>query len=337
MDMKQEQTDRKNYTIQDMARELGVSESTVSRALSGKGRIGRETAEKIRLFAEEKGYRPNILAKGLTQNCSFNLGLVIPLEDTDIPFFKECMNGICEEAAAHNYDIIITITKDNSLAQIQRLISNKKVDGFILTRAVIDSGTVKLLKKYGVPFVVIGPSDDMEIISIDNPNREASRELTELLLMKGLRRLMLFGGNPLHYVTESRRQGFLDAHRNKNILLEKSQIFMNIQDYWSTRRAVERALTAGADGILCMDDMICSLVLSCLREMSVDVPGVLKLASLYDSPQMKNNLPPVTSLRFDTKGLGRNACRRMLEILGETTEDEQMPLNYQVILRESTK
>lgn len=337
MDMKQEQTDRKNYTIQDMARELGVSESTVSRALSGKGRIGRETAEKIRLFAEEKGYRPNILAKGLTQNCSFNLGLVIPLEDTDIPFFKECMNGICEEAAAHNYDIIITITKDNSLAQIQRLISNKKVDGFILTRAVIDSGTVKLLKKYGVPFVVIGPSDDMEIISIDNPNREASRELTELLLMKGLRRLMLFGGNPLHYVTESRRQGFLDAHRNKNILLEKSQIFMNIQDYWSTRRAVERALTAGADSILCMDDMICSLVLSCLREMSVDVPGVLKLASLYDSPQMKNNLPPVTSLRFDTKGLGRNACRRMLEILGEATEDEQMPLNYQVILRESTK
>ncbi len=258
-------------------------------------------------------------------------------KDYTVSFFKECMDGICEEAAAHNYDIIITITKDNSLEQLQRLILNKKVDGFILTRSIMESGTVKLLKKYGIPFVMIGPSDDTEIISIDNPNREASRELTELLLMKGLRRLMLFGGDPLHYVTESRRQGFLDAHRNRNILLEKYQISMDIQDYRSTRRAVERALTAGADGILCMDDMICSLTLGCLREMNIDIPGALKLASLYDSPQMKNNLPPVTSLRFDTKELGRNACRRMLEILGEITEDEQMPLNYQVILRESTK
>lgn len=82
----------KNYTIKDMARELGVSESTISRALSGRGRIGRETAEKIQKFAEEKGYRPNVLAKGLIQNCTFNLGLIIPLDSTDIPFFKACID-----------------------------------------------------------------------------------------------------------------------------------------------------------------------------------------------------------------------------------------------------
>ena len=177
----------------------------------------------------------------------------------------------------------------------------------------------------------------MEIISIDNPNREASRELTELLLMKGLRRIMLFGGNPMHYVTESRRLGYLDAHRNRNILLEDSQVFMNIQDYRSARRAVEHSLNAGADGILCMDDSICSLALSCLREMNIEIPAMLKLASLYDSPQMEHNLPPVTSLRFDTKRLGKNACCRMLEILGTATNEGQIPLNYQVILRESTK
>lgn len=335
--MNQEVNHTKNYTIKDMARELGVSESTISRALSGKGRISRETTEKVQAFAKERGYRPNVLAKGLIQNCTFNLGLIIPLEDTDVPFFKECMNGICEEAAAYNYDIILSITTHESFEQINRLIQNKKVDGFILTRTIINSGTVKLLKRYGIPFVMIGPSDDLEIISIDNPNREASRELTELLLMKGLRRLMLFGGNPLHYVSESRRQGFLEAHRNKNILLEETQIFMGIQDYWSAKRAVERAVTAGADCILCMDDIVCSLVLGCLREMNVNVPGTLKLASMYDSPQMEYNLPSVTSLHFNTKELGKNACRRMLEILGTPIKEHLRPLNYQVILRESTK
>lgn len=335
--MNKELNTAKNYTIKDMARELGVSESTISRALSGKGRIGRETAEKIQKFAEEKGYRPNVLAKGLIQNCTFNLGLIIPLDSTDIPFFKACMDGICEEAAVYNYDIILSIAKDGSFEHIRRLILNKKVDGFILTRAVVNSGTVKLLKKYEIPFIVIGPPDDMDIISIDNPNQEASRELTELLLMKGLRRLMLFGGNPLHYVSESRRQGFLETFRSKDLLPDESSIFMGIEDYRSAKRAVEHALTAGADGIICMDDTICSLTLGCLREMGVDVPGRLKLASLYDSPQMEHNVPPVTSLRFDTKELGKNACRRMLEILGVTLKEERTPLHYQVILRESTK
>lgn len=328
---------RKKYTIEDMARELGVSKTTVSRALSGRGRIGAETAERVRRLAKEQGYRPNVLAQGLARNKTNNLGIVIPLEDTDVPFFKECLNGICEEAAAYDYDIIVSIAKENSLTQLHRLVMNNKVDGFILTRALVNSSEVQFLKEYGVPFLVIGPSSGLDVVSIDNPNREASRELTEFLLMKGLRRLMLIGGNSMHYVTESRQQGFLKAHEEKGIFIDPSQILMEVWDYQKAHRAVEYALAQGADGIVCMDDTICQMVLGCLREKGVEVPVMMKVASLYDSPQMEHNLPPVTSLCFDTRGLGKNACRQMLRMLGEELTDEMEPLNYQVILRESTK
>lgn len=329
--------EKKKYTIEDIARELGVSKTTVSRALSGKGRIGRETVERVQAFVRERGYRPNVIAKGLAQNRTYNLGLVMPMEDTDASFFKECMDGICEKASEYNYDIIITIMKEEQPAQLHRLVMNRKVDGIILTRTTMDSGTVRFLKEQDLPFVVIGPPNDLDVMSIDNPNREASRELTALLLLKGMRRLALVGGNSRHYVTESRKQGFLDAHFEQGFHADEALIFMEIEDYRKAMWAVDRILLAESDGIVCMDDNISSLVLGCLRERGVEVPSRIRLASLYDSHQMEQNLPAVTSLRFDTKELGRNACMEMLEMLGEELVQKPQRLNYQVILRESTK
>ena len=73
-----EPKEKKVYTIDDIARELGVSKTTVSRAISGKGRIGQTTREKVLSFIEEHDYRPNVMAKGLAQRKTFNLALLLP-------------------------------------------------------------------------------------------------------------------------------------------------------------------------------------------------------------------------------------------------------------------
>lgn len=329
--------ERKKYTIDDIARELGVSKTTVSRALSGKGRIGKATVERVRAFVEEHDYRPNVMARGLARNKTYNLGLVIPGEYTSMPFFRDCIDGICWEAYRHNYDIILVVIWEDGLAQLQRLVDNHKVDGIILTRTMMDSEHVQFLKKCRMPFLVIGPSDDPEVMSIDNPNREASRELTDFLLMKGLRRLALVGGNASHYVTRSRRYGFTDAHQAKGFHPDPALMFMEVEDYRRAMRVVDQIMLSECDGVVCMDDGISALILSCLREKGIAVPSRMKLASMYDSYQLESNLPPVTSLRFDAKGLGKNACMEMLSMLGEEVQDDLFSMNYQVILRESTQ
>ena len=76
---------------------------------------------------------------------------------------------------------------------------------------------------------------------------------------------------------------------------------------------------------------------SALKEKGIQIPSEIRLASFYDSMQLEINNPPVTSLHFDTRSLGRNACLDLLKQLGEDIQMEEYPVNYQVILRESTK
>ncbi len=94
----------KNITIaDDVAEALGVSKTTVSRAISGKGRIGKETKERVLAYIEEHDYKPNVIAKGLAQSKTYNLCVVMPGEYdvVDLTFFQECLFGIQEIAGDH--------------------------------------------------------------------------------------------------------------------------------------------------------------------------------------------------------------------------------------------
>ena len=105
----------------------------------------------------------------------------------------------------------------------------------------------------------------------------------------------------------------MDAHRKAKIGIDDKIVFMG------------------------MDDVICSMVLGSLREKQIKIPNEIKVASLYDSRNLEYNNPSITSVRFDTKRLGRFACVKLLKLLGEWMEEDTVPLSYQVILRESTQ
>ncbi|MCD7867154.1 MAG: LacI family transcriptional regulator [Clostridiales bacterium] len=331
--------EKKVYTIADIAKELGVSTTTVSRAISGKGRISESTRERVKSFIARHDYHPNVLAKGLAQSKTYNLGLLMP-EDytmTEFPFFKDCMSGICEVASACNYDVIVSLTKENDLSHLQRLVTNRKADGIILSRSLISDESCRYLREKDVPFVVIGHSEDPDILSVDNRNREAAKDLTGLLIMKGVKKLMLLGGDDSYMVTEDRLAGFRDAHQLYELPVSENLIFLGADNRIRVMRAVEFAIAAGVEGIIGMDDFITNLALGCLREKGIRIPEDVRLASMYDSSQLEYNIPPVTSLRFDTKELGRSACRKLLGELGEKMDEGSLlPMSYQVVMREST-
>lgn len=332
--------DRKNnYTISDIAEELGVSKTTVSRALSGKGRIGKETKEKILTLASEHNYRPNVQARGLAQSRTYNIGLMMPFDYSvfDFPFFKECMLGICEKASMYNYDVVLTVADGQDFSGTSRLADNRKVDGMILTRTTADSISVqKYLKEKQMPFVVVGPSEE-GVVWVDNQNREGSCELTSVMLWKGMEKLALLGGSRTHLVTQSRLQGFLDAHQERGAVVDESLIFFDVDNFPAITEALDRIMEKGADGIVCMDDHIASMLLSALRERDIRVPQDIRIASMYDNAKFETFSPTVTSLHFNTRGLGQNACLTLLNLLGEEIKEEQTILNYQVVLRDSTK
>lgn len=331
--------EKKVYTLDDVARELNVSKTTVSRAISGKGRISAETRKRVLDFIDEHEYRPNLMAKGLAQNKTYNIALVLPLDYavTDFPFFKDCMHGICFTAAEHDYDLIVTMAEGDDLAQIQRIVLNRKVDGVIVSRSVENSKVVQYLKEKKMPLVVIGPCDDREIAFVDNDNKGASCELTQKMLEKGFQKLALLGGRRSYGVTKSRYDGFAAAYQRIDQSIDRDFVFWDIDSKEQVKMAVDTCIDRGADCIICMDDHICSMLLSYLREIHVSVPDQICVASLYDNKFFEEKIPTITAVRFDTMRLGKAACLKLISLLGENTEKEEEVLGYEVFIRQSTQ
>lgn len=333
-----EQKERQVYTIEDIARELGVSKTTVSRAISGKGRLSAETRARVLDFIAAHNYRPNAVAKSLAKSRSYNIGLVLPGDPDHIhlSFFTECMIGVCETAHENDHDVLVAINQEDSADHMRQIIDNRKVDGVIATRSQMDDPVISLLKAKDIPFAIIGESGDPEVLHVDNNNQEACRDLVSLLVSRGVRRMALLGGDENHCVTHSRLRGFEEACVQGGLELERQVISMDVSNSARAAAAIEQCRARQVECVVCMDDFICSLALIQMRQMGIDVPRDMKIASFYDSSLLEHTVPPVTSLRFDAVELGRTACRELLNLLeGKPARSRTLP-GYQLILRDST-
>lgn len=334
-----EREEKENITIADVAEALGVSKTTVSRAISGKGRIGKETRDRVLAYIEEHDYKPNVIAKGLAQSKTYNLCAVMPGEYdvVDLTFFQECLFGIQEIAGIMEYDILLSICKTNDISSLERIIANHKVDGVILMRTFVEDIQIEFLQQKKVPFVTIGSTNYPDVVQIDHNHKSACKELTSIILMKQLKRIALIGGDEGHVVTQSRLRGFREAYAKMNESIDESLLFLNLENSVLIDKTVREVLERKADCILCMDDAVASHVLKTLREQHVRVPDDIRVASFYNSSILENNVPSITSLTFDAKELGMVACRTLLELIEGMEVKPRTLLPYEVVLKESTK
>ncbi len=326
-----------NITIADVAAALGVSKTTVSRAISGKGRIGDATRQRVLAYIEEHNYRPNVIAKGLAQSVTFNICVVMPDDYVlvDLPFFHEVIVGIQETASENGYDILLCVSRENETGHLRRILDNRKVDGVILLRTFLKDLHIELLQEKKIPFVTAGSTLYRNTTQVDNDHSSACAELTLLLLSRGFRRIALFGGAESFVVTQSRLLGYHEAFAQALIDEVPELIFMNL-DREAADAAVETAISRQAECILCMDDMLCSQVLGKLRMLQVSVPEEMCVASYYNSSVLSHNVPDITSLSFNERELGKEACRLLLEQLAGADAPKKLLLSYQIVEGSST-
>lgn len=326
-------------TIDDIAKALNISKTTVSRAISGKGRVGLETREKVLKYINENNYRPNALAKGLAQSKTFNIGFVMPgdYNIVDLPFFQRCMWGISTKASSMDYDVIISMVMEGDISQLVRLIDNHKVDGIILGRTIEKDDPMEYLKSAGMPFVVIGSTACESVIQIDNDHLAGCSELTSLLLLKGLRKIALISGNMSHIVNQNRLNGYREAFVKNKVPIDSSLIYTDADNGLKIESIVKDLLQKRAECILCMDDAICSHVLNTLNRENVKIPEDIRVASFFNSSLLENNQPAITSLQFDVAELGIVSCQMLIDLINKKEVPKKTLLGYELIIKESTK
>lgn len=322
----------KNLTISDIANELGVSKTTVSRAISGKGRIGADTRQKILSYIEEHNYHPNVIAKGLAKSKTYNIGLVIPgdYNIVDLPFFQNCMLGISKIASSMDYDVLLIIVTGDDISQLKRVVINHKTDGVILTRTHVNDIPARYLKEMAIPFVTIGSIEDASIVQIDNDHKTACEDLTKKLIGQGVDKITLIGGNQDYVVTKSRLEGFMSACQQMGKVPDKEHIYLNVENEENIRQIVNKLLDEKTDCIVTMDDYLCSCVLNTLRQKKVAISNRIKVASFYNSSILDNYISDIPSIIFDVEELGEITCHTLLRMIKGETVPRKTLLGYRL-------
>lgn len=326
-------------TIDDIAKELEISKTTVSRAISGKGRISEGTRERVLAYIEKANYKPSAIAQGLANSRTMNIAFVMPGESdiVDMPFFQTCIWGVTSMAARMNYDVFISMVQENDISALISLVDNHKVDGVILGRTYVSDKAISYLMKKVIPFVTVGSSEIPGVIQVDNNDIGGCTELTSILLLKGMKRLALVGGSTAHMVNNNRLNGYRLGFEKAGVAIDESLIHMNVTNAYMVNNIVDSLLLQDVDCIIGMDDSICGLILTKLAKEHIRIPEDIKVASFFNSSLLSHNQPSITSLQYDVAQLGMMSCMNLLNVIEKREVEPRTLMGYEVIMKESTQ
>lgn len=326
----------KKIQLEDIAYDLKLSKSTISRAISGKGRISTETRRLVNEYISEHGYSPNIIARSLAQSKSFNIGIALPKSDSEIPFFHNCILGACGTALTFDYDAVITLVGDDDITFLKKMVENRKVDGVILTRAIENDPAAEYLMEKEIPFVLIGASDDSDITCVDNDHISACAKLTDYLLgFCESSKTALILGSMRYIVNKKRYSGFKKAFADRGLEVRQKLIKTGLSNPASIEKEISEMLNCESgcpDCIICGDDYICEILLSVLNSREISVPHRVKVASFYNSVYFNNYRAPVISIEFDAKEIGSAAAQTLIRMINNENAEKRRLLGYKLAI-----
>lgn len=328
-----------NLTIDDIARDLSVSKTTVSRAISGKGRISTATRERIQAYIAETNYRPSAAAKGLAESKTYNVALVVPrsLFKLDMPFTRKSMTAICEEAFLQDYNILLCLSTDDNPASLLRTLDNRKVDGVILSRTVENDFLVDILDQRGIPFATIGSlparCKGKATVEADHDQVGGCTTFALSFLRDQTDKVAMLGNDMNYMVNQNRLKGFLTGARSAGLSDDQIEFRHNLGNTMACFAAVDEMLQKGIHRIVAMDEEVCMNVLTYLKERELSIPDDVQVGCLYDSNQIADYCPNVPALSFDAAELGRVTCRELLHYLRGEDYNPNPTLGYRILMR----
>lgn len=203
--------------LKELAELLGLSQTTVSRALNGYPEVNQKTRNRVVEAARLHNYRPNVRATGLATGKAMTIGHVLPFfskHEVVNPIFGEFIAGASQTYSANGYELLLTVATDDNESEIYRnLVAKGAVDGVIVHSPRKDDDRVELLKAMGLPFVVHGRVTDCtdEYSWVDINNRRAFHQACKLLIDLGHVRIALINGPEELNFAWLRRLGYLEA------------------------------------------------------------------------------------------------------------------------------
>lgn len=334
--------------LKELAAKLGLSPTTVSRALNGYPEVNESTRERVMAAAKRHNYRPNTRAIRLATGRAFAIGHVIPLatrHEIVNPIFADFIAGAGETYSRNGYDMVLSVVPDENEEDAYRdLKARGSVDGMILHAPLMNDPRIALLHDVGLPFVVHGRATgaDLPYSWVDVNNRRAFLRATEFLLDLGHSRIGLVNGLEHMDFAIRRRTGYTEALAARGITpdpaLMSSDEMTEVAGYRAAGRMLDQADPPTA---LLAASMISGMgVRRALEERGMEMGRDISIIIHDDDlSYMKNgeDVPIFTATRSSVREAGRLAAEMLLGLVAEPTMGPQTRmLEAELIIGQST-
>ncbi|WP_437891413.1 LacI family DNA-binding transcriptional regulator [Phytobacter sp. V91] len=208
-------------SLKAIAKQLGISVTTVSRALNGYDDVSQETRARVQAEADRRGYRPNTFARRLKMGKIDAVGLVFPVHPVPLnnSVFMEMVGEISRELASHDIDLLLIADDDLSdKHSYLRMVQSRRVDALIVAHTLDNDVRLEQLQAAGFPFLALGRSHLARPYAwFDFDNYAGSWHATRYLIEKGYQRIAMLGEHNNQAFIAQRRQGYLDALRESGL------------------------------------------------------------------------------------------------------------------------
>ncbi|MDF7775552.1 LacI family DNA-binding transcriptional regulator [Sphingomonas sp. AOB5] len=336
--------DNRRITIIDLADKLGVSPTTISRALRSKGGMSEETRDRIRKAAELHGYVPNKAGAALSTGRVFSIGYIVPKDARGYPsqLQADVMRGLVEELAKSGYSLTV-YSEDYFLAEGTSLLeAGHKIRADALVVTIEHSDPVAPpAQPLPLPLMVVNrrlEGIDADFILADE--ERGGLLAVDHLLGLGHRGIAFVGGPSDHAAMARRREGYADALAEAGIAYDADLVEHRDEFSWQAGHAACAALLDRAGGrftgIFCGSDILAFGVLKCLEERGLAVPGDIAVASFDDSMFADIADPALTSVRKPRYAMGQYAARRLIQRLDNDAAPGEIVLPVELIVRASS-
>ena len=338
---------RRKVTLKQIAKELDVSISTVSKSLRDSPEISEDTRLKVQAFAKLYNYKPNNIALSLKNKKTKTIGIIIP--EIVHHFFATVISGIEQVANECGYNVIVCLSDESFDKEVinMEMLANGSTDGFIMslskeTQQKKDFHHLQEVINQGMPVVLFDRiSNDILCDKVIIDDQLAAYEATNFLISKGLKKIALLTTVDYVSVGKLRTDGYKKALKLNNIEVNEDLI-IKIEDIENCSIKIENLIKSQkCDAILAVNELFAVTAIKLAMSKGIKIPEDLSVVAFTDGIISKYSTPTITTISQNGIKMGRKAAEILINRLELEDEDDEHYrteiIETNLIIRESTK
>lgn len=320
---------KRKVTLKQIAKELDVSISTVSKSLKDSAEISEDTRQKVQAFAKLYNYKPNNIALSLKNKKTKTIGIIIP--EIVHHFFATVISGVENVANEHGYNVIVCLSDESFDKEVinMEMLANGSIDGFIMslskeTQLKKDFHHITEVINQGMPVVMFDRvTNDIHCDKVIIDDNLAAFQAVQTLIDKGMKKIALITTVDYVSVGKLRTDGYMKALKTNDLKVDSS-IILKIEDIDNCEGLIENLIqNQKIDAVFAVNELFAVTAIKSALKIGLKIPDDIAIVGFTDGIISKYSSPSITTVSQNGIKMGGKAAKMLIDRLESEDEDDE--------------